>query len=264
VRSIEHQHRRARRAVLGLSHHDVAVVEIERNVERAGASEGIFQRLIHIDVEHVAVFIRLAPPVRFDAGCEVRRIVRPEARLAERAEDVAKALVAEEVDAFVGEVELHRLRGFARQPTRSGDGLMSGRHLRRRVDIQVAFSRELLDEIVEQLAEFFLRLLRAIPAQRLQQLRRELTALDQRIEDRLTQRLERAVGLAVEVVEIRIEVLPAAGRETRLQQKIGELVEQRLQVHRIGRFGAELRVGMKPHDDQRYSRGRDIGCGLHA
>ena len=62
---------------------------------------------------------------------------------------------------------------------------------------------------VEELAEFLLRFLGTVAAERLEQLGRELTALDQRIENCLAKRLDRAIGLGIEIVEIRIEVLPA-------------------------------------------------------
>ena len=62
---------------------------------------------------------------------------------------------------------------------------MTGRHLRRRVDVQVALGGESLHEFVEQLGELRLRFLVAVAAQRLEHLGRELAALDQRVEDRL-------------------------------------------------------------------------------
>src|SRR5207237_6390139 len=84
-----------------------------------------------------------------------------------------------------------------------------------------------------------------ITAQRFQQLGGKLAALDQCIENGLTQSLDGSIGLGIEIVEVRIEVLSA--RKSRLQQKIRELVQQRLKIDRISSFRAELRVGVEAH-----------------
>src|SRR5688500_9864745 len=114
---------------------------------------------------------------------------------------------------------------------------MTGRHLRRSVELEVAFLAHPLDEIVQQLRQLVLGILVAFSAKRLEQLGRELPAFDQRLEDSLFQRLERSVRLFAVIapgVELR------AARESRLEQKIGELLQQRLKIDRISHLGAEL------------------------
>ena len=67
------------------------------------------------------------------------------------------------------------------------------------------------------------------------------------------ERLERAVGFASEVVPVRVR--NASAGEAGLQQEIGELVEQRLQIDRVRHLRAELRVGVEAHSS------RDGGLG---
>ena len=86
---------------------------------------------------------------------------------------------------------------------------MTGGHLRWRLEIEVAFCCQLLNQLIEQLTQLLLRLLVAIATQRFQQIGRELTALDQRVENCLAQSFERAVRLRVEIVEVGIEALAA-------------------------------------------------------
>jgi len=125
------------------------------------------------------------------------------------------------------------------------DGLMTGRHLRRSLKIQVSLCRQLLDQAVEQLTQLLLGFLGAVAAQRFEQLGRELSALDQRVENCLAQSFDGSIGLRIEIVEVGIHAL-AAG-ESRLQQKIRELVKERLEIDSISRFRAELRVGVEAH-----------------
>src|SRR5207248_8332783 len=98
------------------------------------------------------------------------------------------------------------------------------------------------DALVEQLRELALQVGIALGvaarfvAQHLEHFRRELAGLHQRLEDGLAQRVKRAVRLvftelAPEGVGVR------ASGEARLKQEIGELVEQGLQVDRVGQLG---------------------------
>ena len=70
------------------------------------------------------------------------------------------------------------------------DWLMTRRNLRRRLQVQISLGGKLLDQLVEQLAQLLLRFLVAVATQRFEKIGRELSALDQRVEDRLTQRLQ--------------------------------------------------------------------------
>src|SRR2546423_1461846 len=127
----------------------------------------------------------------------MRSIVRAEARLAKRAEDVPQTLVAEEVDAFVSEIELDALGRSLSETAAARNRLVARRHLRRCLKIQITLRSQLLDKAVAQ------------PAQRFEKLGGELTTLDQRIEDCLTKRFDGTIRLRVEVVEVRIEALSA-------------------------------------------------------
>jgi hypothetical protein len=88
------------------------------------------------------------------------------------------------------------------------------RNLGRCVDVQIPFSGEALYELVEKFGELGLCLLVAITTKRLQHLGGELAALDQRIEDRFLERVERSVGIATEVAPIGVR--HASAGETRL------------------------------------------------
>ena len=128
------------------------VVEVHRHIERASARERILQSLVHIEVEDIAELVLLAVSVGFNAGREIRCVVAAEARLSERAEDVAQALVAEEIDCLVGEIELNAFRCAVGEAAGPRERLMTRRHLWRRFEIQVSLGCQLLNETVEQLA----------------------------------------------------------------------------------------------------------------
>src|SRR2546430_14232562 len=105
-----------------------------------------------------------------------------------------------------------------------------------------AFFDQLLDDLVEQLRELALevgvarRVAGGLATQQLQHLRGELPRLHQRLEDRLAQRVERAVGVVLaELAPERVGI--RASGEARLEQKVGELIEQALQIDRVGQLG---------------------------
>ena len=147
------------------------------------------------------------------------------------------------------------------QAARSGHRLVSGRHLGRVVDVEVALFDQPLDELIEQLRQLCLAFLVVAAAERLEHLGRELPALHQRVENRLLEGVERPVAFVLAVEPV-VRLIVAAG-EPRLQEKIGELVEQRLQVDRVGELGAEFRVGVEAHRwsllPEEYSMGGGTG-----
>src|SRR5437870_10694881 len=87
-----------RRAVLGLVHHQVVVLEVDRHAE-ALALQRVRQRGVHVEVEGVAVLVALAGRLGFDAGRQVFGVVRPETRLPDAAEQMLQRAIAKEVDA---------------------------------------------------------------------------------------------------------------------------------------------------------------------
>src|SRR4029077_19036659 len=74
------------------------------------------------------------------------------------------------------------------------------------------------------------------PAQELQHLGRERARIHERLEDGLAQGVERAVGLVLaELAPERVGV--RASGEARLEEEIGELIEQGLEVDGVGQLG---------------------------
>src|SRR5437870_13606520 len=89
-----------RRAVLGLVHHEVVVLEVDRHAESL-ALQRVRERGVHIEVEGVAVLVGLAHRFGLDTGGEVLGLVRPEARLADASQEVLQGTVPEEIDALL-------------------------------------------------------------------------------------------------------------------------------------------------------------------
>src|SRR5436305_103057 len=116
------------------------------------------------------------------------------------------------------------------------------RYLGRLGHVQVALVHELLDDLVEQLAELTLefgvssRVAGRFAAQQLEHLGRQLARVHERLEDRLPQGVEGAVGLLfAELAPERMRV--RASGEARLEKEVGELIEQGLEVDRSGQLG---------------------------
>ena len=176
--------------------------------------------------------------------------MRPEARLADAAEQVLERLVAEEVDALLGQVELDLLRRRARLAAGPEHRLVALGHLRRLGDVEVALVHQPLDDLVEQLAELALDLLvllgvaGGLAAEHLEHVGRELARVHQGLEDGLAEGVHRALAVGHVVVPERGR---AAG-EPALQQEVAELVEQPLQVDRVGQLGVVLGVGGEAHE----------------
>src|SRR2546421_567874 len=80
----------------------------------------------------------------------------------------------------------------------------------------------------------------------LEHLGSQLARVHERLEDRLAQRVERAVGLLVAELAPEGVGVRASG-EARLQQEVGELVEQALEVDRVDQLGQVAAVGRVPH-----------------
>src|SRR5712675_1701100 len=84
------------------------------------------------------------------------RLVRAEARLPDAAEQVLEGAVAEEIDAFFREAELHLLRGLLGHAPRTEQRLLARGQLRRLREVEIPLLDELLDDLIEQLGELSL------------------------------------------------------------------------------------------------------------
>src|SRR5206468_9195780 len=102
-------------------------------------------------------------------------------------------------------------------------------------------------DLVEQLPQLALeigvarRIAGGFAAQQLEHFGRELARIHERLEDRLPQGVERAIGFFLaELAPERMGV--RASGEAGLEEEVGELIEQGLEVHRIGQPGAVAAV----------------------
>src|SRR2546422_487739 len=117
---------------------------------------------------------------------------------------------------------------------------------------EVALLDQALDDLVEQLGELALQVgvplgvARGLATQRLEHLGSQLARVHERLEDRLAQRVERTVGLLIAELAPEGVGVRASG-EARLQQEVGELVEQALEVDRVDQLGQVAAVGRVPH-----------------
>ena len=109
MRTVEHQHRRARRLVLALMHLQVGVFDVERQGEPF-ALDRARERGGDVEIQRVAKLVGFRRAAGLDAGRQIARIMPPKTRLAERAQQVAQRLEAEKVEALVGDFELGLLR----------------------------------------------------------------------------------------------------------------------------------------------------------
>ena len=163
------------------------------------ALDRVQQRAGGVEVQRVAELVRLGRAGGFDARGLLARVVASEAALAERPEEIAKGAVAEKVECLVGHLELHRRLIVACAAPLAAPlpslalGLEIGRHR------DVAFFAHALDDLLDQLLELRSRIVlvgvRGIPKQLLDGLFRQHAAVEQRVEDRVVQRLHRPLFL---------------------------------------------------------------------
>ena len=105
--------------------------------------------------------------------------------------------------------------------------------------VQVALLLESLDDLVEQLAELAAQLVvfrgvaGTLAAEDLQHLRRQQAGVHQRLKDGFLQPVERAVGVSLADIAPPGMLVGPAGKP-RLEQEVGQLVEQRLQIDGVG------------------------------
>ena len=195
--AVEHQDGRARALILTLHDHQILV----RDANPRGVLavlvlplDGVQQRGGGVEVERVAELVGLRRTGGLDTGRLLTRVVAAVAALAERAEQIAQRAVAEEVERLVGDFEGDRrlIRAEAAAPL---PALALGVEIRRRRD--VAFLRHPLDDLLNQFLELRPRiaLIRVgrIAEQPLDRFLRQHAAVEQRVEDRVVQRLHRPI-----------------------------------------------------------------------
>src|ERR1051325_8276448 len=90
-------------------HVEIFVFEIERNA-KAFALNRRKQRRVHIKIDRVAEFVRLAGGFRLDAGGEMQSVVTPHRTLAQTAKQASQRLVPEKVETLLGNFKLHVTR----------------------------------------------------------------------------------------------------------------------------------------------------------
>ncbi len=189
-----------------------------RNLQ-AFALDGGEQRLADVQVQRVAEFVGLRGAAGFDAGCQIARIVRAEARFPERAEQILERLESEEVDGFVRDLNIHLAIGVARAAGTAFVGL-------RLIGVDVAVIHQLLDQAIHQVVHLLGRHVFECLLDALGLLGIERVALLEGPLQRVLQILERVL---VPLAEAHVLVLEAA-----FEEEIG----QRLQKI----FGAEPEI----------------------
>ena len=209
MRAVEHDHRGAGRLVLGLADEQVAVVDVEGDLQPLARERGE-ERPADVEVHGVAELVGLGRPRGLDAGGEVAGVVAAEGRPAEGPQQVAQGLVPEEVRALLGELELHR-RPRGPHPAAAGRGVVEGAVLGH---LQVALADHPLDDLVQELLEGV-----AVVEQPLDVLVGQEAAAHEGVEDGVVQRLQ--------LVLVELAVL---GPEAALQEEVGHLPHQLAEV----------------------------------
>ena len=202
--------------------------------DRAGALHRVQQRARGVEVEGIAELVGLGRGGGLDAGRLLARVVPAEAALAERPEQIAQRAVAEEVERLVGDFELHgRLIGAG---AAARAALALAFEVGRRGDIPLLAHAldDLLNQFLELGAGLFLIAVSRIAEQPLDRFVRQHATVEERIQNRVVQRLH---GLVVFVGRVR--VAEAAG-----QQQVGQLRDQILEVEVVEQVAGEFRVAV--------------------
>ena len=199
------------------------------------ALDGVQQRRRRVEIQRVAELVGLRRAGRFDAGGLLARVVPPVAALAERAEQIAQRAVAEKVERLVGDLEGDLVPASSPPPAPLAP-LALGLEIRRHRD--VALLGHPLDDLLNQLFELRARVgliaVGRIAEQLLDRLLRQHAAVEQRVENRVVQRLHRPL-----VVVQGVRVAEAAR-----QQQVRELRDQILQIEIVELVADVFRVAV--------------------
>ena len=104
--------------------------------------------------------------------------------------------ITEKIDAFVGEIELHLLRGFLGHAAWAEHRLLRAGHLRGLLQIQISLLDQLLHDLIEQLGKLalqlrvLLRVAGRVAPQDVEHVLCELARVHQRLENRLAERVQ--------------------------------------------------------------------------
>ena len=189
--------------------------------------------LLGIQVQRVSELVRLRRCDGFDAGGVVARVVAAQTALAHRPEQVAQRAVAEKIEALVGHLESRR-RSVRAESAACARRLPIGAvrlEIGRRGD--EAFLHHPIDDVLNQLLELRARVcligIGRIAKQALQRFLGQHTAVEQRVHDRVVQRLHGAIVFG-------LPVHPAVGRlEAARQQQIRQLLNQLVEIQIVQR-----------------------------
>ena len=232
--------------------HEVLVVERQRDLDPL-ARDRVLERLGDVEVQGVAEFVGLASRV----GLHPRRVfpglVGPDAGLAHRSEQVPEGAVPEEVEPLPGQIEVDLAGGaasFVHLP-RTGRVAGGARHPGR-VPAQgdVPLVHQLPDDLVEEVGDLVqhVGIAGTVAPEFLDHFGRQLAALHQRPQDGLFQSLDRGCILQPGPAPIGMEVRPSG--EAPVQEELGELFDEALQVEGVEPPLPVLGVGGEAHDEQ--------------
>src|ERR1035441_9668714 len=118
MRTIQHQHGCARRLVLTLVHLQVGILNVEWDCE-SFALDRTRERRCDVEIERVPKLVGLRRSTGLDARRQITRVMPPKTRFAERPQQIAQRLEAEEVETLVGNFKLSLLT-FSGLPTSAG------------------------------------------------------------------------------------------------------------------------------------------------
>ncbi len=202
---------------------------------RERAPHGVQHRRRRVQIHRVAELVLARRAAGLDAGVEIARVVPAGGAAADRSQEIPQRAIPEKVQRLVGDLEA-RVLALSALATGSVQLLRVG--LAAEADVAL-FSKpfdQLLDQVVDLLALPLDALGRAVAGKEpLRHFVRQHAAIQQRIEDRIVQRLHRAVIVALRIVRI---VEPAR------EQEIGQAGHQLVEVDVLREIRDEARVAV--------------------
>ena len=161
---------------------------------RRAAPDGVEDGRGGVEIHRVAELVALRRAAGFDAGRQVARVVTAGAAVADRAEQIAQRLEAEKVERLVGDLEGHAVR-WRRPAAALRAALPFALEIGRRRDVARFLHPldDLLDQLLELLPHLLLIAVGRIAEQLFEHVGRQHAAAEERLENRVVQRLHRPV-----------------------------------------------------------------------